>query len=192
MAHECPHPFHLAFGAFSLEGPLPSPTFCHLELLNLIVVGNCLDYFILAISLLLFVTVGAPLVLPFAPISCSGSGVIVFVRLVIEFVEKGRKDGVELVEDYVHVEAIKINDPPVNVFLVGALPTVFKEKLDEAVHQSQDLNSKRVVDCNSIFVDDAMLSINVHHKITKLGCKDAVFAKNKAYCCRECFQLEIE
>ncbi len=130
--------------------------------------------------------------LPFAPISCSGSGVSIFVRLVVEFLEKGGKDSMEMVEDYVHVEAIKIDDPLVDVFLVGALPTVFKEKIDEAVHQPQDLSSKHVIDCNSIFVDDAVLSINVHHKIMKLGCKDAVFAKDKAYCCRECFQLEVE
>jgi hypothetical protein len=49
-------------------------------------------------------------------------------------VEKGRKDSVETVEDYVHVEAIKIDDPLVDIFLVRALPTVFEEKLDEAVH----------------------------------------------------------
>ncbi len=87
----------------------------------------------------------------------------------------------ELVENYVQVEAIKIDDPLVEVFLVGALATVFKEKLDEAVHQPQDLCSKCVVNCNSIFVDDA-----------KLGCKGAVFAEDKTYCSCECFQLEVE
>jgi hypothetical protein len=84
--------------------------------------------------LLLFVAVGAPHVLHFAPISHSGSGVDIFVRIVVEFVEKGTKDSVETVEDFIHVEAIKINNPLVKVFLVGALPTVFEEKLDEAVH----------------------------------------------------------
>ncbi len=84
--------------------------------------------------MLLFVAVGTPFVLPFAPIFCSGSGVVIFVRLVFEFVKKGRKDSVEMVQDYIHVEAIKINDPLVDIFLVGALPTVFKEKLDEAAH----------------------------------------------------------
>ncbi len=37
-----------------------------------------------------------------------------------------------------------------------------------------------------------MLSVDIHHKVPKLGCKDAVFAKNKTYCNGECFQLEIE
>ncbi len=132
----------------------------------------------LAVSLLLIIAIGTLLALPFAPISCSQSGVVVFVRLVIDFLEKGRKDSVETVEDYIHVEATKINDSLVDVFSVRALPTVFEEKLDEAVHRPQDLSSKRVVNFNSIFVDDVVLSIKVHHKITKLGCKDAVFAKD--------------
>ncbi len=98
----------------------------------------------------------------------------------------------ETMQDYVHVEAIKIDNPLVDVLLVVALAAVFKKKLDEAVHQPQDLCSKRVVNCHPIFVDDAVLSVDIHHKVPKLGCKDAVFAKNKTYCNHECFQLEIE
>ncbi len=99
----------------------------------------------------------------------------------------------ELVENKVQVKAVKINDPLVDVFLVGALAKVFEDKLDGAVHRPQDLCSKRVLDHNLIFVlDDAVLSINVLHKIAKLGCKDAVFAKDQAYCSRKCFQLEVE
>jgi hypothetical protein len=56
----------------------------------------------------------------------------------------------ELVEDHIHVEAIKIDDPLVDVFLVGALVTVFEEKLNKAVHQPQDLCSECFVDCSSI------------------------------------------
>jgi hypothetical protein len=98
----------------------------------------------------------------------------------------------ETIQDYVHVEAIEINNSLVDVLLVVALAAVFKRKLGEAVHQPQDLCSKRVVDRNPIFVDNAVLPIDIHHKVPKLGCKDAVFAKNKTYCNRECFQLEIE
>ncbi len=97
-----------------------------------------------------------------------------------------------MVQDYVHVKIVKINDSLVNVLLVRALSRVFEENLGEAVHHPQDLCRECVVDCNSIFVDDAMLSIDVLHEITKLGHKDAVFAKNKTYCNCECFQLEVE
>jgi hypothetical protein len=107
-------------------------------------------------------------------------------------VEEGREDGMEMIQDYVHAEAIKIDNPLVDVLLVMALAAVFKKKLGEAVHQPQDLCSKCVVDHNPIFVDDAVLSVDIHHKVPKLGCKDAVFAKNKTYCNRACFQLEIE
>ncbi len=89
-----------------------------------------------------------------------------------------------LVEDYIQVKAIKIDDPLVDIFLIKALATVFEKNLDEAVHQPQDLCSKHVV-CNLIFVDDAVLSINVLPKTVKLGCKDAVFTKDKAYCGHE-------
>ncbi len=48
--------------------------------------------------------------------------------------EEGREDGVEMMQDYVHVEAIKIDNPLVDVLLVVSLAAVFKKKLGEAVH----------------------------------------------------------
>ena len=92
-----------------------------------------------------FVAVGVPLALPF---SCSGFGVIVFIRLVVEIVEEGREDGVEMVHEYVHVEAIEINNPLVDVLSVMALAAIFEKKLGGAVHRPQDLCNKRVLDCN--------------------------------------------
>jgi hypothetical protein len=65
---------------------------------------------------------------------CSEFGVVIFIRLVIELVEEGREDGVEMMQDYVHVEAIKIDNPLVDVLLVVSLAAVFKKKLGEAVH----------------------------------------------------------
>ena len=38
--HKQPHPFYSFCGAFSFEGPLPSLPFCHLELLDLIGIGD--------------------------------------------------------------------------------------------------------------------------------------------------------
>ena len=106
--------------------------------------------------------------------------------------EEGREDSIETVQNYVHVKTTKINNSQVNVLLVRALSTVFKEKLGEAVHCPQDLCRKRVIDCNSFFVDDGMLSIDVLHKNHKVGCKDAVFTEYKTYCNCEYFQLEVE
>ena len=136
-----------------------------------------------------FVAVGVPLALPF---SCSGFGVIVFIRLVVEIVEEGREDGVEMVQEYVHVEAIEINNPLVDVLSVMALAAIFEKKLGGAVHRPQDLCNKCVLDCNFFFVDDAVFSVSILHKIPNLGFKDAVFAEDRIYCDRECFQLVIE
>ncbi len=83
--------------------------------------------------------------------------------------EKVCKNGVEVVGDHIHIEAIKINDPLVNVFVIWALAGVFEEELDKAFYQPHDLVSERVFSCNSIFVDDAMLSVVVPHKIAKLS-----------------------
>ena len=45
---------------------------------------------------------------------------VIFIRLVVELVEEGREGGVEAVQGYVDVEAIKINNPLANVLLVEA------------------------------------------------------------------------
>ena len=92
--------------------------------------------------------------------------------------EEGREGGVETVQDYVHVEAIEINNPLVDVLSVEALAAVVKEELGEAVHRSQDFCSKRVVNCNPVFVDHAIF-VDFLHKIPKPGSKDAVFAEDK-------------
>ena len=94
----------------------------------------------------------------------------------------------EAVQYYVHVEAIKINNPLVDVLLVEALAAVFKKELGEAVHRPQDFCSKRVIYRNPVLVDDAMF-VNFLHGIPKPGSKDAVSTKDKAYCHHECFQL---
>ena len=98
----------------------------------------------------------------------------------------------EVVQYYVHVEAIKINNPLVDVLLAKALAAVFEKELGEAVHCPQDFCSKCVVYCNPVFVDDAMF-VDFLHKIPKKpGSKDAVFAKDKACCNCKCFQLVME
>ena len=43
--------------------------------------------------------------------------------------EEGREDSVEAVQYYVHVEAIKINNPLVDVLLAKALAAVFEKEL---------------------------------------------------------------
>jgi len=106
-------------------------------------------------------------------------------------VEEGREDSVEAVQYYVHVKAIKINNPLVDVLLVEALAAVFKKELGEAVHHPQDFCSKRVIYCNPDFVDNAKF-VDFLHKIPKPGSKDAVFAEDKSYRDRECFQLVME
>ena len=104
---------------------------------------------------------------------------------------RGREDSVEAVQYYVHVEAIKIDNPLVDVLLVEALAAVFEKELGEAVHRPQDFCSKRVIYRNPVFVDDAMF-VDFLHKIPKPGSKDAVFAEDKAYRNPECFQLVME
>ena len=97
----------------------------------------------------------------------------------------------EAVQYYVHIEAIKINIPLVDVLSVEALVAVFEKELGEAVHRPQDFCSKRVIYRNPVLVDDAMF-VNFLHEIPKPGSKDAVFAEDKSYRDRECFQLVME
>ena len=77
---------------------------------------------------------------------------------VIQLVEDGRKVHLEAVQENDQVEAIKVNDPLVDILLIEALATVFEEKLREAVHRPQNLCSECVFGRNSVFVDDAVLS----------------------------------
>ena len=54
---------------------------------------------------------------------------IIFIQLVIELVKEGKEDSVKVVQYYVHVEAIKINNPLVDVLLAKALAAVFEKEL---------------------------------------------------------------
>ena len=116
---------------------------------------------------------------------------VIFIRLVVELVEEGREGGVEAVQGYVDVEAIKINNPLANVLLVETPAAVFEEKLGEAIHQPQDFCNKLVVNHNPVLVDQAVF-VDFLHKIPKPGSKDAFFAKDKTYCDLKCFQLVME
>jgi len=44
-------------------------------------------------------------------------------------VKEGKEDSVKVVQYYVHVEAIKINNPLVDVLLAKALAAVFEKEL---------------------------------------------------------------
>ena len=119
-----PHPFHPFLWAFSVEGFLPSLAFCHLELFDLIVVDDFIRL-LLVVLWLLFVSVRASLALSFLRW---------FIAVIRLDAEEGRKVHMEAVQENVQVEAVKINDPLVDVLSVEALATVFEKELSEAVH----------------------------------------------------------
>ena len=146
--HVRAHPFHSFLGTFSLEGFLPSLAFCHLELFDLIVIEDFRRLLLLVVPWFFFISIGAPLTLSF----------LCWFIAVSQLVEDGRKVHLEAVQENDQVEAIKVNDPLVDILLIEALATVFEEKLREAVHRPQNFCSECVFGRNSVFVDDAVFS----------------------------------
>ncbi len=70
----------------------------------------------------------------------------------------------EAVQENIQVEAVKINDPLVDVLSVEAQATVFEKELSEVVHRPQIFCSERVVGRDPVFVDDAIF-VDLFHKI---------------------------